>query len=175
MRFTLLVLIPATLWFFPTAAVALSCPAGYQELSSFGTHFGCIQTATNAGLKWALADDACFSEGARLPTYQEWRSARTNLTLSAPPNTPGQGDVPLEWTRETYSNGPPNFFTQVNFDGLHFGPGENITPFPYRCFKPAQGHQLSILPTGPWWLTIPLLGTGVALQWNYFRKREASS
>ena len=29
------------------------------------------------------------------------------------------------------------------------------------------------LPTGPWWLTVALLGTGFALQWRYFRKKEA--
>ena len=31
---------------------------------------------------------------------------------------------------------------------------------------------LAFLPTGPWWLTVALLGTGVALQWRYFRKKD---
>ena len=67
MRFSLLALITATLWFFPTAAAAMSCPAGYQELSSAGTDFGCMESTPHGDDFWPDAVDACFSVGARLP------------------------------------------------------------------------------------------------------------
>ena len=43
----------------------------------------------------------------------------------------------------------------------------------YRCFIPAHSQSFALLPTGPWWLTVALLGTGFGLQWRYFRKKEA--
>ena len=48
--------------------------------------------------------------------------------------------------------------------------------FPYRCFIPAHSQLFAFLvPTGPWWLTVALLGTGFALQWRYFRRKETLS
>ena len=171
MRLSFLSLIAFAIWLCPISASALSCPAGYQELKSAGTDFGCIQTATNSGLDWAAADAACFLEGARLPTAQETRSAQTNLTIAAPPFTIGLGL--MEWTSESGTAGPD--MTILTFDEFQHQGFSNSTAVPYRCFKPAQGHQLSVLPTGPWWLTITLLATGIALQWNYFRKRRTTS
>ena len=35
------------------------------------------------------------------------------------------------------------------------------------------GGSFASLPTGPWWLTVALLGTGFGLQWRYYRRKEA--
>ena len=37
------------------------------------------------------------------------------------------------------------------------------------------GEAAAFLPTGPWWLTVALLASGFALQWRYFRSKEARS
>ena len=71
--------------FIPLAtALAMDCPAGYAELSSAGTAFGCIQAAPNPLPKsWNDADQDCFEMGARLPTMQEWRRSIENLGLAS--------------------------------------------------------------------------------------------
>ena len=41
MRFSLLALVVTVLWLYPATADAMDCPAGYQQLASAGTDFGC--------------------------------------------------------------------------------------------------------------------------------------
>ena len=172
MRLSPLVLV-TVLWLSPATAAAMDCPAGYQELSSHGTDFGCIGTSPRTPANWHEADDDCFLEGARLSTWQEWSSARANLSLVV-----NSGPPAFEWLSQPSGNGlgmhvvnadAPGFTNDATHTTINFG--DSIA---YRCFIPAQGHSLAFLPTGPWWLTVALLGTGFALQWRYFRRKERS-
>ena len=84
MRFSLLVLIVAAL-LYPATAAAADCPAGYQQLASGGTDFGCIETAQHAPANLFTAEDTCFALGGRLPNWTEFRAAFLNLSLSTEP------------------------------------------------------------------------------------------
>ncbi len=175
MRFSLLALITATLWLFPTAAAAMSCPAGYQELSSAGTDFGCIETAYHDPVNLFTASDACFALGARLPHWHEYRNAFLNLSLTTPPGT-----QVWEWLADVGDGQNRNL--AVDSNDPSYPQFSNLSPqgrsmddlLYYRCFIPAQGHSLAFVPMGPWWLTVALLLTGVALQWKHFRRTDIS-
>ena len=156
--------------FIPLAtALAMDCPAGYTELSSAGTDFGCIQDAPNPLPKsWNDADQDCFEMGARLPTTQEWRRSIDNLVLTSESTSVWLSDP------STDPDGGPTtaryFVTQPDPD-IHDG-AVGLLEVQYRCFIPAQGHSLAFLPTGPWWLTVALLATGVVLQRSHLSHRN---
>ena len=154
-----------------TAAATLDCRVGYQELASNGTTFGCIQTNQRAAAGLFEADAACFAEGGRIPLWSEHRMALANLSLEYEANSE-------EWIGDADSSG--------EFRNSAVAYDRPDSPFPpvvtqsyewtialrYRCFIP-QPTQLQVaygLPTGPAWLTVALLATGVFLQWRSVRE-----
>ncbi|MBW2421935.1 MAG: hypothetical protein JRH19_25595 [Deltaproteobacteria bacterium] len=111
-----------------------------------------------------------------MPNYQELRSAKANLSLSPAGGDPSE----WEWHSEIVAYGVPSYALLSRFSDDYSGGGPLVVAPEYwehyRCFIPAQGYEIEFLSEvpAPWWLTVALLGTGMALQWRYARGRETT-
>lgn len=109
--------------------IDLRCPNNYSTITAGGVQIGCMQTDEHNSGDYFAAVTTCASLGARLPTFQEWVIARTQVSTPGLVNAT-EGDY--EWTSDISSstqaiayNG--NFPTTIG----EYGTGAS---FSYRCY-----------------------------------------